>query len=51
MQADEVFAVLLRKIRLGGSNPEDIQDAVNNYLKDNPVETESTDIDFSKYFD
>lgn len=51
MQADEIFAVLLRKIKLGGGSTEDIQNAVNSYLKDNPVETESSDIDFSKYFE
>lgn len=51
MQEDEVFAVLLRKIKLGGTSTEDIQNAVDNYLKDNPVETESADIDFSKYFE
>ncbi len=43
MQADEVFAVLLRKIKLGGGSTADIQNAVNNYLDENPVEAGATE--------
>lgn len=41
MRADEVYAILLKKIRNigGGASPEQIQQAIKEYLDKNPVYT------------
>lgn len=43
MKADDVYAILNRKIKLGGGSTEDIQNAVNNYLTANPVKPGATE--------
>lgn len=39
LRAEDVYAILKKKIELGGATPEQIQQAVENYLDENPVET------------
>lgn len=43
MKADDVYAILNRKIKLGGGSTADIQNAVNNYLDAHPVQPGATD--------
>lgn len=41
MRADEVYAILLKKIRSSGGeiSPEQLQEAIKNYLQKNPIST------------
>ena len=41
MRADEVYAILLKKIRSSGGeiSPEQLQEAIKNYLQKNPITT------------
>lgn len=47
MKADDVYALLKKQIKNMGITDEQIQNAVNNYLKNNPVKVE-TDTTLSK---
>ncbi len=38
MDAEEVYAILSKKIKLGGGSAQDIENAVNKYLEENPVQ-------------
>lgn len=38
LKTDEVYAILKKQIQSGGVTPEQIQEAVNNYLTENPVQ-------------
>lgn len=37
MTAEEVYAILKKQIQSGGATPEQIQQAVDQYLEENPV--------------
>ena len=37
MTGEEAYAILKRQIQSGGATPEQIQQAVDNYLSENPV--------------
>lgn len=37
LKAEEVYAILKKQIQSGGATPEQIQQAVDNYLSENPV--------------
>lgn len=37
MTGEEAYAILKRQIQSGGVTPEQIQQAVDNYLSENPV--------------
>lgn len=38
LKTDEVYAILKKQIQSGGVTPEQIQEAVNNYLTENPIQ-------------
>lgn len=43
MTTKQVYAILNKKISLGGGTTADIQEAVNNYLQNNPVKPGATE--------
>ena len=38
LKSEEVYAMLKKQIQSGGATPEQIQQAVDNYLTENPVQ-------------
>lgn len=42
LKAEEVYAILKKQIQSGGATPEQIQQAVDNYLTENPVQPGAT---------
>lgn len=42
MNADEVYALLNKKIKKGGITDDQIRQIVEQYFKDNPVPTDKT---------
>lgn len=45
LKPEEVYAILLRKLKEGGATPEQIQSAVENYLSQNPINPQTLTVE------
>lgn len=45
MTGEEAYAILKRQIQSGGATPEQIQQAVDNYMTENPVTSGELSLD------